>query len=300
MSYPRLIVSDQHAHNWSQFSTVDSRGENSRLRIICDEMERGAIELEKSGGNLMIMAGDLFHSRGSIDPEVFNTVHKTIENIIKRGIEIIAIPGNHDLKSRETSEIGNAIQTLGCLDGFTVITEPTVMTKINTVFIPWYSNAESLIEEITNITSAIDVSGLDLIIHAGINNVLINLPDAGLDPKAVAAWGFKRVFAGHYHNFVDLGDGVYSIGATTHQTWSDLGSKAGYLLVTESDVNYRASHAPCFVEIDADTDEEDYEAIVETATFRTCNYGRKGLSVSDNQINRFRANRLGYCQVNVS
>ena len=48
----------------------------------------------------------------------------------------------------------------------------------------------------------------------------------------LAKLGFRRVFAGHYHHHCSFEDGkVWSIGATTHQTASDIGTKAGFLLV---------------------------------------------------------------------
>lgn len=285
----KLIVSDVHCHAWSQFSSVDpATGWNSRLTIICKELLRAAAELKAAGGETMIVAGDLFHVRGSIDPEVFNPVHSIFQEILALGIEVIALPGNHDLKGKETTEIGNAIQTLGALDKFTVVTKTTVFETRDLIVIPWCATPDKLRAEVNAIREVWDCSNFDLIIHAGINGVLAGMPDHGLDAEEVASWGFRRVFSGHYHNFKSMCDGaVYSIGATTHQTWGDIGSKAGFLLFDEEDVTWRASNAPSFVEIDADTPEEEIPLVVDG------NYVRiRGLKLTDSEINQMRKELL--------
>jgi hypothetical protein len=56
---------------------------------------------------------------------------------------------------------------------------------------------------------------------------------------------------------------VYSIGNLTPQTWSDVGTKAGFLICTDTDVKWFKSHAPGFVEIDSSTDPDDVPLIVD-------------------------------------
>src|SRR3954470_18937004 len=106
-NHPYLLVSDLHCHSWSAFATRDADGVNSRLRIILKELERAAHVLKQARGSTIIIAGDLFHVRGQIDPEVFNPVYATIQRLAKGGFEFFAIPGNHDLKSKDTSMLGN-------------------------------------------------------------------------------------------------------------------------------------------------------------------------------------------------
>jgi DNA repair exonuclease SbcCD nuclease subunit len=227
MTKPYLLVADIHAHKWSHFSTVDPSGINSRLLIILNELERAAAELMERGGDIMIIAGDLFHVRGAIAPDVFNPTFNMIKRILGHGIKIYAIPGNHDLADKDTTELGNAFQSMGSLDG---------------------------------------------------------VPDSGLSAKEVASWGFGRVFAGDYHNHRVAEDGkVVSIGATTQQTWSDLGSKAGYVFVYKDRIEYRATHAPSFVEVDAETDPDEIPLIVDG------NYVRvRGIKLTDAEVNVFR------------
>ncbi|MDP9155349.1 MAG: hypothetical protein M3O74_13975 [Pseudomonadota bacterium] len=81
------------------------------------------------------------------------------------------------------------------------------------------------------------------------------LPDHGLTGEWLADLGFKRVFSGHYHNHKEIvPNKVWSIGALTHQTWGDVGSKAGFLIVSHSQVKWHSTRAPQFVDIDGSLD----------------------------------------------
>lgn len=291
MSKPYCIVSDLHFHNWSQFSYVDPDGVNSRLRISLNEFERAADELLKAGGTRMVIPGDVLHVRGSVDPTVFNPVHDAVRRVLQKGVYIDAIVGNHDLASKETSELGNSFQALGALTGFTVITKPTL--KENIAFIPWCSTIKGLNEAVEwLITNEPQVTTLrdqmDLVMHAGIDGALDGMPDHGFSSSDVEAWCFRRAFSGHYHNFKDFGNDVYSIGASQHQTWSDVGTKAGFLLVYPERVEWRASHAPEFVDISPDTDPDEWPLIVDG------NYVRvRGFKMSNEEISLMRAELEG-------
>jgi DNA repair exonuclease SbcCD nuclease subunit len=287
--WPYLILSDIHAHAWSNFSTKLPDGMNSRLKITLDEIERAAVELQSLGGDTMYIAGDFVHTRGSMDPEVFNPLHKTI-SAIAQDIFIRGIPGNHDLKDRDTTELGNAVQTLNEIENVEIVTSPKgrLFPNHNVLMIPWHGSKDALRATIKDICDAYGperCAETDLIIHVGIDGVLLGVPDHGLSAAEVASWGFKRVFAGDYHNHKVMEDGkVISIGATTHQQWGDIDTKAGFLIVYEDRVEWRASHAPSFVEITGDDAEEDIPNIVDG------NYVRvRGMKLTDAEINKFRA-----------
>jgi DNA repair exonuclease SbcCD nuclease subunit len=300
---PYLIVSDIHAHKWSAFSTVNEDGVNSRLQIIIDELKRAAQELLDRGGHNMFIAGDLFHVRGSIDPEVFNPVHEAFQGILAKGVFIWAIPGNHDLVGKDTTALGNAFQSLGALDNFLITTDWSLINVGGTTtvaMVPWQANKTQLRLKIAQIaeeltSKGISLSDIDLIIHVGIDGVLTGVPDSGLSAAEVAGWGFKRVFAGDYHNHKVMEDGkVVSIGATTHQQWGDIGSQAGFLLVYPDRLEFCASHAPSFIEITGDDDPEEIPLLVDD------NYVRiRGLKLTDSEINTMRAEleEMGACGV---
>jgi hypothetical protein len=245
---PYALVSDLHCHNWSQFSQINADGVNSRLQAILDELVRAAETLKQAGGTTLRVAGDLFHVRGNIAPSVLNPTFATFKRICEMGIDVEIIPGNHDLEGLHADELGNAMQQLDLIEGVEVITKPTVCDD-GTVMLPWI---ESL-DELRKVAAKHKNPNADLIIHAPLNGVIRGLPDHGLDPVDVSKWGYRRVFTGHYHNHTAPMDTAISIGATTHQTWSDPGTRAGFLLVYPDRYDYHPSKAPSFVNLKEDT-----------------------------------------------
>jgi DNA repair exonuclease SbcCD nuclease subunit len=285
MTKPYLLFSDVHAHAWSHFSSVDSTtGMNSRLIIILNELERAFDALHDAEGDLAVFAGDLFHTRGQLDPEVFNPVFALFERMALRGFRIVMIPGNHDLKGKETSELGNAFQAIESLNGVTVITEPLgfIYGDHRLALVPWISKMDTLKGVLENLKVA-DKAKVDVICHGGIDGTLSGMPAHGLSPEYLAKLGFNRVFSGHYHHHKDFGNGVYSIGATTHQTFSDIGTLAGFCLVHPDKVEFCGSHAPRFISVDEKTDMADLPIIVPG------NYVRvRGLKLTDTEIAELR------------
>lgn len=248
----RAILSDIHCHAWSAFSSIGEDGVNSRLRIIIDEMQRAADLLLSRGGRVMCLAGDLFHVRGEIKPSVFNPVADAIDKIIRSGIQIYAIPGNHDLEGKTSTTLGNAMQSLARNPQFHVFTQPTLVGK--TLFVPWCPTNEELMATFAAFADRFDGTkkNIDVVCHAPLDGVLA-IPGQHISPTDIAAFGFRRVLSGHYHNHKVFEDGrVVSVGATTQQTWSDVGSRAGFLLEdgdADRELTFYPSHAPKFVNV---------------------------------------------------
>ena len=256
-----VVISDIHAHNWSLFSSTLPSGVNSRLQFILDEMERAAELGLKENAQFMVIAGDLFHLRGVIDPEVLNPVRSTIENILHK-MDILAIPGNHDLKSRDTKELSSAIQNMngwaikgddGQTRSFRVINKPTALdfkgAKLG--FVPWCYEKEGVLEGLNYLKSQPEHEKMDVFIHYGIDGVLPIISGDELTPKELIDFGFNRVFAGHYHNHKTFHGGICSIGAIAHHNWGDINSRAGFLIIDsdDKDILYIPSKAPNFVDI---------------------------------------------------
>lgn len=259
---PFGVISDTHHHNWTAFSNTNGEGVNTRLLQILEETVRCANEVRKAGGNTIIHGGDLFHVRGSVAPSVLNPTLELYHALIKDGMRILINAGNHDLEGKEATKIGSAITALEKV-GCQVVNEPMLFATDGLVLVPYMQRVADLKVELERMASTVAAGTVDLVIHAGIDGVIKGLPDHGLDAEYLSKLGFRRVFAGHYHHHKKLAENVWSIGALTHQTWSDIGSKAGFLIVTDEGVNWRSTHAPSFVEIDGATNPDDIPLIVD-------------------------------------
>lgn len=287
MKYPYLITSDQHCHNWSSFSSVLPSGVNSRLQIILDELTRAHETLANAGGNRSFYAGDLFHVRGNVAPSVLNPTFSTIRQVHLSWpeMESFALAGNHDLEGRNADELGNAMQQLALIENFNVVIEPTLIDE-TVLVISWVQDLNELREILSGWSAHPNAANIDVIIHAPLNGVIKGLPDHGLDPDELAALGFRRVFIGHYHNHKSMAGGkVFSVGATSHQTWNDPNTAAGFLLVYEDRVVHVPTAAPLFVDL------ERHDVTSEAELMEVCsgNYVRAKLEdVTEAEIKQWR------------
>ena len=288
MKYPYLLISDTHYHAWHQFSHVNEDGISSRLKITLDETKRAVKMLKDVGGSLLVHAGDAFHVRGEIAPTVLNPVADCYAWIGKQDVNIFMLAGNHDLEGREASEVGNASTILShvATNACVVTDQEGRMVTTELIMIPYDHDLNRLRRTLQAWRDRMpDPKKVDVIIHAPVNGVIKGLPDHGLTPEELADLGFRRVFAGHYHNHKELVPGkVYSIGATTHQTWGDVGSKAGFCLVYEDHVKWFCTHAPQFVDITDMTDDADIEMAADG------NYIRAKIAISaESEVAEFKA-----------
>lgn len=239
-----VIASDVHLHNWSAFAKVSRDGINTRLLQTAKELVNAASQAE---GGRLYLAGDLVHVRGSMATEVANVMAWVFQRIKTFGVEVRAIPGNHDLASRTPNWISSVLSTLEDV-GVTCVNQPTYFSDDNVLMIPWIEGTPALRQTLINQVES--HPGADVIMHGHLNGVIKGIPNTGLDPSEIGRVGFKRIFSGHLHNHVDFGNGTYSIGALTHQTWSDVGTRSGFLIIDDDTVTHIADAAPKFVDYD--------------------------------------------------
>lgn len=257
---PFGVISDCHVHNWSAFSRVLSNGVNSRLKNILDEIAAAADAVEIAGGNTLYITGDLFHVRGSVSPMVLNPLIDLMTKLTSSGFQVRVLTGNHDLESRDSEALSNACESLRPIKGVTVVSKTTVFVDDKVVMVPWFDSVDTIRTQIASgIDTVEDTMGEDLsewtlMLHAPVNGVLIGIPDNGFYSKELANFGFKRVFSGHYHNYKAFDGEVYSVGAATHQTWNDVGTKAGHIIVDEFGVTHVETSAPKFIDYDLSWD----------------------------------------------
>lgn len=247
------LLSDPHAHSWSAFASIDDQGRNSRLMGIIAEINNCFRETMSLGGDTGIIGGDLFHHRGSVDPRVFNPIKDCFTAWTKVGFKIIGIAGNHDLGSRESEELSSSVAMLNGIEGVSISHTTHIDDHTRTILVPWHSKPAEYMEAMHKAVDDLrkkggDPSEWDMICHIGIDGTLTGMPDHGVTADMIKKLGVHRVFSGHYHNHRNFGDGVFSIGALTHQNWGDVGTKAGYLIVG-NDVKFRSSNQPSFVDM---------------------------------------------------
>lgn len=249
VSKPYGLLADLHLHPWSSFSATGEDGVNNRLAALLSEIYRAARAVHDKGGNVLVFAGDVFHVRGSVAPTVLNATKDMLYKCHSEfGTQFVIIPGNHDLEGKNSTRLGSAVTALE--DSFvTVRNEIHNDAELGAVLIPWFESVSQLKVELEKQAPCVPGS-YDAIIHAPIDGVIAGLPLHGLDPEYLAGLGYRRIFAGHYHNHKTFHDGkVVSIGALAHHTWSDIGARAGFLLVYPDRLEVCSTHLPQFIDL---------------------------------------------------
>ncbi len=256
----KLIMSDQHCHDWTAYSHIDANGINNRLNQILNQMRRAyrifSEECKKTGQEgIVIFGGDLFHTRGKLKPSVLNPTYATIKELQEHyNFALYILAGNHDLEDNDSNEIGNSMQCLQDIKKTYVIAKATeqiadirFVGSEKLALFPWYSDLNALLRDMEKYAS----SETTAFIHAPINGVIEGIPNHGLDAKILSELGYKRIWAGHYHKHAMFIDGkVGSIGALTHQTWGDIGTLSGFI-IEYSDGSYKhiEDEAPKFIDL---------------------------------------------------
>ena len=132
------IISDTHLHNWTQFSTINEKGANSRLEIILNEMRRVTKQAKAFGCDTLIHCGDLFHVKGKIDTSVLVPSIECLKEIRDQFDQAFFVTGNHDLAFANGEQYGNSMFISQC--NADVITETYSQHQLG--FIPWQRNIE--------------------------------------------------------------------------------------------------------------------------------------------------------------
>lgn len=272
-----LVVSDTHFHNWTQFSHIKEDGINSRLDDDLNEFKNACEEAKAEGCTGFIHCGDLFHVKGKIETTVLTSVLSTLEDEVASKFPFsMFLTGNHDITFSESKKwAGNALMIgswlsrqcllANCVGGYTEEESYNPLSS-KTMFMSWHKD----IEEWKAAFEQYPYPQLDKIklvfTHAPIDGVVKGVPAGGITQEYIDSTKFEgKIFAGHYHNHKEVSPQLISVGAFTHHSWSDVGSKAGYLILDtlSGDYEFRETKTPKFVDLDAIKVEsaEEYSAL---------------------------------------
>lgn len=255
------IISDTHLHNWTQFSTIDKNGVNSRLKIILKEMYSVAEKAKEAGCEALVHCGDLFHVKGKVDTSVLvptTFLLEKINSLFPKGI--VLITGNHDIDFSENSNVaGNSLFIPKLQKVVSKVENGRLLASDDDIlFIAWHKDIDtwkSVFEK------AIEAHQPRFVFtHAPIDGAVKGVPAHGLTQEYLDSIGFKgKIFAGHYHNHKRISEQLISVGALCHHSWSDVGSKAGFVILdTETgEWEFREGKAPKFVDLEGVQEPEE-------------------------------------------
>lgn len=234
---------------------------NSRLLTICNALCAVREYCVTHKIPYLLVAGDLFHSRGSVETSVFNAIYTVFESIQDRGIKLVFIAGNHD-------QIDNSIVPENSLLAFrhlgTVLSDPRLITLmdftgenkknreyIDLIAIPYSKDKSFVLNKLNSLLeqqAALEKSRQKktangkppiLLAHLGISGGLVGSSNYVMSDEynlsELKIPKFLYGIFGHYHKPQELEYNSFYTGSLVQNTFNDEGSENG-LWVIDTDV----------------------------------------------------------------
>ena len=182
----------------------------------------------------IIIAGDVFDNRQSLDIDVMNSAQEIIKDVlnINKNIQIYCILGNHDLYRKHKTD--EKIRTsLKCLDinRFNIILDNKCVELKNSMkllFVPWIGNTKTE-NEIVKKTDA-DI----IIMHTDINGAVYDNGRPITNGVNINLTNAKKIYSGHIHKRQESDRRTY-IGTPYQTKRSDIGNDKGIYYITLTD-----------------------------------------------------------------
>ena len=218
------VTADLHAHNYTQYSGVAESGLNSRLDWILRTLDMIVEKCVQRGVDAIVIAGDLFHSRKSIDITVLESVYKRIESI---DFPVYIIKGNHD--------IAESINKRTSVRIFSKVAKVVTTARIVNIagtrvgIVPWTDSAKA----VSKIVDEFNKQGVHYVIgHLGMRSGTVGSHDyvmeGSIEPSVFRK--FKWTALGHYHKHQKLKHNIYYVGSPLQHTWGDAGDEKGFMI----------------------------------------------------------------------
>lgn len=183
----------------------------------------------------LIINGDVFDNRQSIEIEVLNVVLEIFNLILKvnDNITIYIVEGNHDSYRKKKNDITSLV-IFKQFDRIVVIQNPTYCTMNNgtkLLFVPWTGDMQQQNDVINN-------NDADFIfMHNDIKSGYYDNNRPILNGVSVTTINNKKIYSGHIHKRYDSDKFTY-IGSPYHLRRSDINNTKGiYSLIYNSKKN---------------------------------------------------------------
>lgn len=229
------VTADLHLHNYTQYASLED-GRNSRLEWILKAFD-GIVNISvERGCDALVIAGDTFHSRKSIDINVLESAYKRLRDASKR-IRLIILEGNHDIS--EASRKSTSIQVFSEIAE--IITKPVVITIAGSRigFLPWTDSRKKTASALKFLKKRATYLIGHIALRSGVVGVHEYVMEGGIEPSVFR--DFEWVLLGHYHKHQCIRDNIYYVGSPIQHTWGESGDTKGFMIA--------GSTKPEFVEL---------------------------------------------------
>jgi DNA repair exonuclease SbcCD nuclease subunit len=228
------ITADVHIHNYTEFNEVDSKGRGSRLIRVTDCLLEMA-EISKSQGvEIFIIAGDLFHSRKGIPPNVLHHTAKVIAKLNSMFTSVVCLAGNHDM-----SATGDGTMSITALSGLmSVVSNSKDYLHAGTSKIGFLPYVEDPMEARIAVREMVGKCDY-LIAHVGLDQALAGPTDYEIPGRItlndLMVDKFKKVYLGHYHKAQQVGPNAWYVGSPLQHSFGERNDDKGFYILDTRD-----------------------------------------------------------------
>lgn len=236
-----LITADIHAHRYKNLS-------RNRLYDIRDAMLWIGDQAREHDVDALVVAGDLFHSRKSLDIDVLYVIAEVIRHEWD-DLKVVLLLGNHDI-----SDTGEHNSLMIFEDDCTVVDEPCIVEfdETDVGFIPWTTQKKDVQDSIKLFQ---EHDCRYVIGHLGIKE---GYYQHGVKAKSgIPAGMFKEfswVVLGHYHAQQKVKNITY-VGSPLQLNWGESGDTKSILIAEDDNLEFiENTKSPKFVVVEEKDD----------------------------------------------
>jgi len=231
----------------------------------------------------VVILGDIFDSRSSVDFKILNDAIDFYTNLISKCKNVYMLVGNHDLYYKENMKENVNFRFLEKIRKIKLIqklSEVKIEDK-KCLFVPWVDSKKSRDKAISKLKNKYDVvfGHFDTCgIYGG--NVEI---DTAFDTKIFDNQDI--VLSGHFHKRVDK-EKVKYVGSFINQTFNDVGETKGYHIIKEDGVEFIKNNSPLFEYITIDNTKQFIEDFEENKEKYVSKYKGNIIKIFLNEYNK--------------
>lgn len=230
--------------------------------ISCFEQAR--IKAKELGLKRVHHIGDIFTNRSGLTLDVLIAFTRILQGFKEDGIELIAIPGNHD---KVHLNVDASYLDIFITEGvFTVHANPTITEgfsdTLEIAFLPYYKEVDLYPEQLKKTVSLIKNKKKKTILltHVAVSGVQNNdgsVIENDLDPNLFN--NFHKVFIGHYHNRSQVGQNIFYTGSAFPQNFGEDADKGFTLIYSDGTHEYFKPRFKEFIKLEVPFDQlEDF------------------------------------------
>lgn len=230
-------------------------------------------ECERQGVKTIVLLGDLFHSRQSVNVRLLHEVKKLFRFIRDRGFTVYSLLGNHDICFKNNYEINSAKMLMDDLiewtndDGYLIFDDTLLVDWRNTKeeYFQLFDKIKDETRNITNVLGHFEFRDFKQTRHSTVAH------EEALRPREFFDYFPQKpeVFSGHLH-LPQVAEGIVYVGVPYYQTWGEHGQELGFIIydrekrTAEKIVN----PYPLFVVLDVDEMKVDDSTEIENPGYR--------------------------------